>query len=304
MDSVSSVASLQGGASKTTKTALIVVSSVLFLVGIALLIVMITRKTPEGETLTPQAGAMKKKAPSAPKPKSRMAMELMSEQEARDALGGSDPAMVFIYADWCGFCKKADPVYAELAQDPAYKHVKLLKLNSTKATALAKERGVSGFPTFLTNWGEGKYVGYKDKVGMQNILKSSKNGGGARVAPSRHTNHHRMRAGHAMKRGQQVMSESEAVAALQGSEPVVVFVSSESCGFCKKLMPVWEEVAADNRFNHVKMLKIDSKNAANLIKSSGITGFPTMLSNKGEKKYVGYRPKEKFEEMMVAIGSK
>jgi len=285
--------SLRGGASKTTKTALIVVSSVLFLVGIALLIVMITRKTPEGEP-APVAGAVKRKASA---PKSRMAMELMSEQEARDALDGSDPAMVFIYADWCGFCKKADPVYAELAQDPAYKHVKLLKLNSTKATALAKERGVSGFPTFLTNWGEGKYVGYKDKVGMQNILKSSKNGGGARVA-------RRMRAGHAMKRGQQVMNESEAMAALQGSEPVVVFVSSDSCGFCKKLMPVWDGVAADNRFNHVKMLKIDSKNAANLIKSSGITGFPTMLSNKGEKKYVGYRPKEKFEEMMVAIGGK
>ncbi len=304
MDSVTSVVSLQGGASKTTKTALIVVSSVLFLVGIALLIVMITRKTPdEGQALPPQGSAMKKKA-SAPKPKSRMAMELMSEKEARDALNGSQPAMVFIYADWCGFCKKADPVYAELAQDPAYNHVKLLKLNSTKATALAKERGVSGFPTFLTNWGEGKYVGYKDKGGMQNILKSSKNGGGVRVAPPRHTTP-RMRAGHAMKqRGQQVMSESEAVAALQGSDPVVVFVSSDSCGFCKKLMPVWDEVAADNRFNHVKMLRIDAKNAANLIKSSGISGFPTMLSNKGDKKYVGYRPKAKFEEMMVAIGAK
>jgi len=282
--------SFRGGASGKTKTALIVTSSVLFLVGIVLLVIMITRKTPdENATATaPTTGAARKTNRN-----SRMAVELMSEQEARNALNAPEPAMVFIYADWCGFCKKADPVYADLAKDPAHQNVKLLKINSTKASALAKEKGVTGFPTFLTNWGEGKYVGYKDKGGMKAILNSSKSGGrgAARM---------RSRAGHAM-RGQPV-KEQEALAALQGSEPAVVFVSSPSCGFCKKLQPIWDGAAADSRFNHVKMLRIDSSDAAALIKANGITGFPTMLSNRGEKKYVGYRPKEEFEKIMVSIG--
>jgi thiol-disulfide isomerase/thioredoxin len=285
MDSLSSTSTtvgLRGGADRT-KTALVIVSSVLFAVGVVLLVVIITRKSPPGPSTTPAA---------APVARSRMALELRTEQEARDALNGADPTMVFIYADWCGFCKKADPVFSEIAKDPAYRHVNMLKLNSTKASGLTKERGVSGFPTFLTNWGEGKYVGFKDAAQMKTILQSSK--GGVRVSPKVRAN--------SVKRGAQMAAESEALALLQGKEPAVVFLSSDNCGYCKKMLPVWDEVSRDTRFKHVKMHRVDAKTAPNLIKSGGVTGFPTFLSNRGAKKYVGFRPKDKFEEMMVSLG--
>ena len=216
-----------------------------------------------------------------------MATEVNSEQEARSALAGPAPTMVFLFMEQCGFCKKAEPVYEALAADPAFAHVKLLKLNASKASGLARENGVSGFPTFLTNWGE-KHVGYKDLPKMQAILRSAR--GGARMAHGRPS------------RGAMTTSEAEVVAALQGKEPAVVFVSAASCGYCKKMEPVWEEAASGGKFNHIKMLRIEGKDARALVKENGVTGFPAFLTNRGEGKYMGFRPKEKFEEMLVKIG--
>ena len=59
---------------------------------------------------------------------------------------------------------------------------------------------------------------------------------------------------------------------------------------------------ASGKFNHVKMLHIEGKNARELVKAHGVSGFPTFLSNRGEGKYVGFRPRDKFEQMLLSIG--
>lgn len=268
MDS-STTSSLRGGGD--TKKILLILSTVFFAVGVVLLVVILTKKSPE-----------RPPPPSSERRRVRVATELKSEEEARAALAGPAPTMVFLTASWCGFCKKAAPIYDMLAADPAYSHVRLLKLNSEKAGGLAKEKGVTGFPTFLTNWGEGKYVGFKDLPKMKSILKTAS--GGARV------------------HSDGGVSESDVVAALQGKQPVIVFLSADSCGFCKKMMPVWKEAAGGGKFNHIKMLHIEGKDARGLVKANGVTGFPTFLTNRGEGKYVGYRPKEQFEDLLVTIG--
>jgi len=256
--------SFKGGAGKVGGA--IAISSVLLVIAVIVIAVVMCKK---GE-----------KKGDAASPKSRLSIELASEKEARDALTGDKPTMVFLYAEWCGFCKKAMPVFEELAKESK---VKMLKLDAAKARGLAKEKGVTGFPTFLTNWGEGKYVGYKPKDKMKMILDAA-NGGGVRHAHGKKMMH----------------SESEAMEALKGASPVVVFISSASCGFCQKLAPLWE-AAAKSPARKVKMLKVEANDARNLVQKYGITGFPTMVSNRGDKKYVGYRPKEKLEEMLLAI---
>mgnify|MGYP005988821957 CR=1 FL=1 len=258
---------VRGGASKTG-IFIAIGTSLVVIAAIVVIVVMVKR-------------GGKKKGDAAPQ-RSRLSIELTSEKQARDALAGGQPTMVFLYADWCGFCKKAMPVYDALAKETG--HVKMMKLDAAKAKGLAKEKGVTGFPTFLTNWGEGKYVGYKPKDQMKVILDAAGNKGGARAAHGKKMMH----------------SEAEAVEALQGASPVVVFVSSPSCGFCQKLAPLWE-AAARSPARKAKMLKVDASEARNLVKQHGITGFPTMISNRGDKKYVGYRPREKLEEMLLAI---
>ena len=100
----------------------------------------------------------------------------------------------------------------------------------------------------------------------------------------------------------EIMQESAAMEALQAPTPTVVFVSADWCGFCKKLIPIWDEVVASGKFSNINMMRIDAKHAPELIKKHGITGFPVLLSNRGEGKYVGYRPKDKLEEVLTTIG--
>jgi|SRR3989344_3879148 len=98
-------------------------------------------------------------------------------------------------------------------------------------------------------------------------------------------------------------SEAVALEALNATTPVVIFVSADWCGFCKKLMPEWEAVAMEGKFPNILMMRVDSKDASALMKQYGITGFPVILSNGGQKKYIGYRPKEKLEELLQEVSS-
>ena len=277
-----SAASLRGGA--TTKKGLLIASGVLFGVGVILLIVMLIVKCPK--TSTPPAAARPRAA--------RAAMDAGSEQEARDALGASTPAIVFLHADWCGHCKRADPIYTKLAGSPEFKHIKMLKLNSTQGAGLAREHGVRGFPTFLANWGEGKYTGFMPEDKMRAVLAAA-SGGARKGVRARH-------GARISKQGGTTEVEEDVVAALSGSTPAVVFMSMQGCGFCQKQQPLWDAAASSGKFNHVKMLQIDGKHARELARKHGVTGFPTMLSNRGNKKYVGYKSNPQFEEMLVEIG--
>jgi thiol-disulfide isomerase/thioredoxin len=284
--SISSVASsnlsLHGGADKKTLRALVISGSVVFIVAIVLLLVWVLR--PKSSDSSSASGSS---VSSKPKTGARVAIEVKNDAEANAALSGSDPAVVFVYADWCGFCKRADPIFSELASNPAYSHVKMLKLNSAKAPKFVSERGIRGFPVFLTNFGKNqKIVGYKPKADMEAFLKEARGGGGVRVASGS---------------ADVVSDEKMVMDALGGNAPVVVFVSADWCGFCKKLMPIWNEVVGSGKFKNVKLLRIDAKNASNLVKQHGITGFPVLLSNKGERKYIGYRPKEKLEEILMEV---
>jgi thiol-disulfide isomerase/thioredoxin len=273
---------LKGGGG--AKKGLLIASGVLFGVGVILLIVMLAVKSPAPPS-EPAAGARPRSA------RSRVSLEADSEKEARDALSSPGAAIVFLYADWCGHCKRADPIFAKLAESPEFKHIKMLKLNSTRATALARERGVRGFPTFLTTWGEGKYTGFMPEDKMRAVLASAAAApGGAR------------RGVRISKHGGATESEEEVMAALAGPMPAVVFMSMQGCGFCQKQQPLWDAAASSGKFNHVKMLQIDGKHARKLAAAHGVTGFPTMLSNRGAKKYVGFKRSPQFEEMLIEIG--
>ncbi len=293
-DSLLDFSSLNLQAGKVNKKTINVIAgvagAVLFVASVLIIIVWAVK--PSTQT---GSGAARAKSSA-----SRMAVDLESEQHARNALAGETPAMVFIYADWCGFCKRADPIYTELAQDPAYSHIKLLKLNSTKASSLVQERGIRGFPVFLTNWGE-QIVGFKPKEDMSALLRQAPKGK-LRAARTCGNMAHPLGAAMAQQRGALVMEEALVTQALGEETPAVVFVSADWCGFCKKLKPIWDEVASSGKFNHINMMQIDAKNAPGIIKKHGITGFPVLLSNSGSKKYVGYRPKEKLEEILVEIG--
>ena len=61
---------------------------------------------------------------------------------------GSVPCIIDFYADWCGPCKKVEPILKELAGEYKGKII-IYKINVDKEKALASAFGIRSIPTYL-----------------------------------------------------------------------------------------------------------------------------------------------------------
>jgi thiol-disulfide isomerase/thioredoxin len=229
--------------------------------------------------------------------------DIQSEDEARRLLGGSDAAMIFLYMDGCGFCHKALPVFQELAAD--FGNVKLAKLNAKNAAGLIQENALDGFPTFLTNFGQQqKHVGFKPKASMERILQGAARGANARivVSPVAPPANNAGRSGGSGGKSAVEVSEQEALAELAKDKSVqktILFIYADWCGFCKKMKPVYTELATDPKYHQYKLMMINADKAPNIVKNNQITGYPSFLRNFGpDKKKAGYQNKLQFAQLL------
>jgi len=71
--------------------------------------------------------------------------EGFSSDDVEGALKSSDPVMVFYGQDWCGYCKKFDPVWKQFHQ--SYDKYRVVKVDCGKYPELGKKNKVSGYPT-------------------------------------------------------------------------------------------------------------------------------------------------------------
>jgi thiol-disulfide isomerase/thioredoxin len=229
--------------------------------------------------------------------------DLQSEEEARQLLAGSD-AMLFLYMDGCGFCHKALPVFQELAAD--FGNVKLAKINAKNAAGLIKENNIDGFPTFLTNFGQQrKHVGFKPKASMERVLQGAARGPNARivvspVAPP--AKDEGRGSGGGGGKGAVEVTEAQALAELAKDKSVqktLLFIYADWCGFCKKMKPVYTELAVDPKYAQFKLMMINADKAPNIVKDNQITGYPSFLRNFGpERKKAGYQNKIQFAQLL------
>lgn len=68
---------------------------------------------------------------------------------------GNKPAIIDFYADWCGPCRKAAPILAEVAKEYKDK-IDVYKVNTQYERELASVFGIKGIPAFLYIPLEGK----------------------------------------------------------------------------------------------------------------------------------------------------
>ena len=82
----------------------------------------------------------------------------------QEVLKSDLPVVVDFYADWCGPCKRMEPVLEKVSQAFDGK-VKVVKLNSDENQDLSAKYQVRGLPTLIL-FREGKEV--ERKLGAQN----------------------------------------------------------------------------------------------------------------------------------------
>lgn len=96
------------------------------------------------------------------------------------------------------------------------------------------------------------------------------------------------------------VQESEARTLLESEDPVVVFVYSERCGWCKKMKPVLE--AVEKEFEHINFVKVNAAGARDFCTANKLRAFPAMMTNFGDdNKVIGYRDADAVRKLLKKV---
>ncbi|XP_067054514.1 protein disulfide-isomerase TMX3-like isoform X2 [Acropora muricata] len=78
--------------------------------------------------------------------------------------------LVEFYAPWCGYCKKLEPVWAEVGRTLHGSDIQVAKLDATRFSGVSRDFGVRGFPTIKFVKGK-RVITYEGDRTVQDILQ-------------------------------------------------------------------------------------------------------------------------------------
>lgn len=101
------------------------------------------------------------------------------DEGMKEAGDSNKPAMVDVYTDWCGWCKRLDKdVYTNADVAALAKDFVCIKLNPEKDKANGSKFKVEGFPTIIFTDAKGneihRVVGYKPAAAFLGEMKVAK----------------------------------------------------------------------------------------------------------------------------------
>jgi thioredoxin 1 len=101
-----------------------------------------------------------------------MVVELTKNNINEQVKNADKPAILDIYAEWCGPCKQMKPIFEQLEKELGDNYV-FGEINVDESRDLAIEYGVTSVPTFVflkNNEIKGKDTGYMDQEELKNKI--------------------------------------------------------------------------------------------------------------------------------------
>ncbi|XP_017486392.1 PREDICTED: protein disulfide-isomerase TMX3 [Rhagoletis zephyria] len=72
--------------------------------------------------------------------------------------------LVMFYAPWCGYCKRTEPIFGQVAQELHGLNIRVGKVDCTRFTNVAREMKIRAYPTIMFIKGSAKYVYNGDRT--------------------------------------------------------------------------------------------------------------------------------------------
>lgn|SRR3990167_587707 len=208
-------------------------------------------------------------------------------------------------APWCGACKS--PIFHELAEaNPDIKFL-IIDISKGEGAKIAKHYKVQGFPTFVffSNEEETKRV-----VGDYNALKKNVASTAAQAKKTKTVAPVQKIAPIQKEEPKPVIGTYiTSIATLEeldkhmnSDKPVIIKFYTNWCGYCKKIKPVFEDLATTHN-EEITFIEVDGDKAAALTEKYDVEGFPTFISfHKGKKiKTISGADKEALQEHILEL---
>ncbi|GFT11329.1 thioredoxin domain-containing protein 5 homolog [Nephila pilipes] len=204
---------------------------------------------------------------------------------------------VKFYAPWCGHCQKMAHAWEELAENLQHdKSVTISKVDCTENKKTCAEFEVKGYPTLLwivNGKKVEKYQGTRDLDGFKRFITDMK------AAHKETLEHEEGRIPDPKDEPNLVVELSNdnfENAIAQGITFVKFFVPW--CGHCKRLQPVWNDLAIKYASNpKIKIAKVDCTQEEKLCGDHKIAGYPTLYIYRESRFLAEYHGDRKLENL-------
>lgn len=181
--------------------------------------------------------------------------------------------LMLFYTNWCGFCKRIKPYYAQIATEMKGKHVLVaMDMDKTENSPARRIYNISGFPTMLyfeNNQPRYTFEGDNTKEGILTFLQNPSEPP-IRQKDEEWADDENSEIVHLTANNFDIILKEEKSA-------MVVFHAA-FCGHCKALKPKYEAaaVAMKNKGIHGMLAAVDAQKESALGAKFGIKGYPTL----------------------------
>lgn len=211
-----------------------------------------------------------------------------SDKDIDELLSNGVPTILDIYASWCGHCKTFAPVLDELAAlyEDSTDKIQFVKIDGDINRKTQKKHNVKYYPTIKFVDGDSEQdIDSRDVKSLKALIKKKTGAvpGKAPAADKKVAEEKKAAAPKASKVPKSnivSLNDDTFEDAVDGKDALVAFTTTW-CGYCKRLKPVWNELAdLYERDDDITVVEVDcteQQGVENLMETFHVEGFPTIV---------------------------